>query len=110
MTAPEQRIEWWLISRGLFVRREYHLPDGGRLDMAGLSDTARPIGVEIKRTMKDWRRDTKWPRYLPFVRQLWIAFPENVLPSVIDLRLGVLAWREYDLLIVREARDLVCLH
>lgn len=110
MSTPEERIIWWLASRSLLVRREYHLPDGGRLDFAGLSHSDLPVGVEVKHSLRDWHRDIKWPRYLPFVRELWVAFPENIVPTVLDPRLGILAWNAYDLLRVRQAEPLKWSH
>lgn len=103
MAAPEQLIEWWLLTRQLLVRREFHLPDGGRLDLAGLKEGCRPVGVEVKRSLRDWHRDLKWPRYLPFCYELWVAFPEKIMPPLVDPRLGLLAWRDHTLLIVRPA-------
>lgn len=106
MSTPEERISWLLSSRGLMVRREYKLPDGGRLDLAGLSPEDKPVGVEVKRSLRDWHRDIKWPRYLPFVRELWVAFPENIVPTVLDQRVGILAWNDYSLLLIRQALTL----
>lgn len=102
----ETFIGWWMLTRELRPHTEYQLPDGSRLDVAGISDTAKPVGVEVKRTQKDFNRDVKWPRYLPFCSEFWFAVPEEIIPQTLDLRVGILAWRGPHLLIVRQAATL----
>ncbi len=68
------RLLW---RRGYAVIPEFTLPDGSRLDLAGLSRSGEIVAVEIKVSLADLRGDRKWPGYLDWCERFWFAVPQG---------------------------------
>lgn len=64
---------------------EFTLRTGRRMDLMGLDRRGRLVGVEIKRSLQDFRADRKWPEYLDYCDGFYFAvppgFPVEVLPG-----------------------------
>jgi hypothetical protein len=69
---------------------EYRLPNGQRLDVAAHTATRDLIGVEIKTSIRDLRRDLKWSDYLHWCRWFYFAVPITFPVIQLPLDVGVI--------------------
>ena len=73
------------IERGYGPLQEFILPNGQRLDVAGVSDAGAIAAVEIKVSLADLRGDRKWGFYLDYCDAFYFAippgFPEDAVPD-----------------------------
>ncbi|MGF1542952.1 MAG: DNA repair putative endonuclease MmcB [Parvularculaceae bacterium] len=64
---------------------EFHLPNGRRADLAGLSPKGEIAIAEVKSGVEDYAADAKWPDYLGFCDAFYFAvgpdFPRALLPD-----------------------------
>src|SRR5262249_56309164 len=74
---------------GYSVLLEMPLPDGRRADIFAVGGNGELIIVETKSSIEDWRVDQKWPDYLDWCDQLYVAvpvdFPQALIPEEIGL-------------------------
>ena len=74
---------------GHSVLLEMPLPDGRRADIFAVGRGGELIIVETKSSIEDWRVDQKWPDYLDWCDQLYVAvpvdFPQTLIPEEIGL-------------------------
>ncbi len=74
---------------GYSVLFELPLPDGRRADIFAIDRTGALVIVEVKSSIEDWRVDAKWPDYLDWCDQLYVAvpvdFPQSLIPEEIGL-------------------------
>lgn len=70
---------------GLAPLPEFSIPNGRRVDMAGLDQKGRLVIAEIKSCQADFDADDKWRDYLPFCDFFFFAvaehFPRDILPA-----------------------------
>src|SRR5258707_9167151 len=71
------------------VLLEVPLPDGRRADIFAVGRSGEITIVEVKSSIEDWRVDEKWPDYLDWCDQLYVAvpvdFPQALIPGEIGL-------------------------
>ena len=74
---------------GHSVLLELPLPDGRRADIFAVGRGGELVIVEVKSSIEDWRVDGKWPDYLDWCDQLYVAvpvdFPQSLIPGEIGL-------------------------
>lgn len=74
---------------GHSVLLELPLPDGRRADIFAIDRSGALVIVEVKSSIEDWRVDAKWPDYLDWCDQLYVAvpvdFPQSLIPEEIGL-------------------------
>lgn len=74
---------------GHSVLLELPLPDGRRADIFAVGRGGELVIVEVKSSIEDWRVDGKWPDYLDWCDQLYVAvpvdFPQALIPDEIGL-------------------------
>jgi hypothetical protein len=74
---------------GYSVLLEMPLPDGRRADIFAVGRTGDLVIVETKSSIEDWRVDEKWPDYLDWCDQLYVAvpvdFPQALIPDDVGL-------------------------
>jgi len=83
-------VQRWFLSHGIPSRTEYTLPNGRRLDVAGIGKTGYLAGVEIKLDARDLNRDLKWPVYLQFCKVFYFAVPVGFPLDIIPEKCGIL--------------------
>lgn len=68
---------------------EVPLPDGRRADIFAIGGGGELVIVEVKSSIEDWSVDQKWPDYLDWCDQLYVAvpidFPQELIPNEIGL-------------------------
>src|SRR5258708_36883165 len=71
------------------VLLEVPLPDGRRADIFAVGRSGEITIVEVKSSIEDWRVDIKWPDYLGWCDQPYVAvplhFPQALIPEGIGL-------------------------
>ncbi|HVT25263.1 MAG TPA: MmcB family DNA repair protein [Rhizomicrobium sp.] len=77
-------------SHGLTPKREFVLPNGKRIDLVAFGKTGNIAGVEVKRDVRDFNRDVKWPTYLPFCKVFYFAVPQGFPRDIIPEKLGLI--------------------
>src|SRR5260370_42222409 len=80
---------------GYSVLSEMPLPDGRRADIFAVGATGELIIVETKSSIEDWRVDEKWPEYLDWCDQLYIAVPVDFPQALIPEELGLIVADAY---------------
>lgn len=92
LTARDMRaaVAALFLSHGLQPRFEYTLPSRRRLDVAAIGRTGRCVGVEIKVSRRDLRRDEKWREYIPYVDLLYFAVPPWIPAAEVPRPAGVI--------------------
>ncbi len=74
---------------GHSVLLEMPLPDGRRADKFAVGRGGELVIVETKSSIEDWRVDDKWPDYLDWCDQLYVAipvdFPQELIPEEVGL-------------------------
>jgi len=73
-----------LVDMGYQVIREFKLPSGRRVDVAGLDASGKFVVVEVKSSPADFLSDRKWQDYLLYCDRFYFSvnaeFPKDILP------------------------------
>lgn len=80
---------------GHSVLLELPLPDGRRADIFAVGRGGEFVIVEVKSSIEDWRVDEKWPDYLGWCDQLYVAVPVDFPPSLIPEEIGLIVADSY---------------
>jgi hypothetical protein len=80
---------------GLSVLLELPLPDGRRADIFAIGRGGELVIVEVKSSIEDWRVDGKWPDYLDWCDQLYVAVPVDFPQSLIPAEIGLIVADAY---------------
>lgn len=96
------------VQRCLYARRyatltEFTLPDGARLDVAGLGPSGDVLAVEIKVSLADLRGDKKWPFYLDYCERFYFAVPVGFNLDAVPEAPGLIVADRYGAEIIRES-------
>src|SRR4029077_13624129 len=75
---------------GHSVLLEMPLPDGRRADIFAVSRGGEITIVEVKSSIEDWRVDEKWPDYLDWCDQLYVAVPVDLPQMLIPGEIGLI--------------------
>ncbi|MFE8700981.1 MmcB family DNA repair protein [Cytobacillus sp. FJAT-54145] len=62
----QQQAMRYLLHEGYVVMEEVTLPNGRRVDVAGINEEGEIVFIEVKHTKVDFDRDQKWEGYLPY--------------------------------------------
>lgn len=85
----------WLFRQGYIVASEVELPNKHIADIAAVKD-GHVVIVEVKVSNKDFKRDDKWPEYLPYCNEIYFLFDfyiEEPPPT------GILRVNEHDAIV-----------
>ena len=88
---------------GHSVLLELPLPDGRRADIFAVGRGGELVIVEVKSSIEDWRVDEKWPDYLDWCDQLYVAVPVDFPQSLIPEEIGLIVADAYGGEILRPA-------
>src|SRR5262249_61692745 len=80
---------------GYSVLLEMPLPDGRRADIFAVGGNGELIIVETKSSVEDWRVDEKWPDYLDWCDQLYVAVPVDFPQALIPPEIGLIVADAY---------------
>ncbi|MDP1752289.1 MAG: MmcB family DNA repair protein [Reyranella sp.] len=80
---------------GHSVLLELPLPDGRRADIFAVGRGGELVIVEVKSSIEDWRVDGKWPDYLDWCDQLYVAVPVDFPQSLIPEETGLIVADAY---------------
>jgi len=80
---------------GHSVLLEVPLPDGRRADILAIGRTGELAIVEVKSSIEDWRVDAKWPDYLDWCDQLFVAVPIDFPQALIPVEVGLIVADAY---------------
>ena len=80
---------------GRSVLRELPLPDGRRADIMAIAGSGELTIVEVKSSIEDWRVDQKWPDYLDWCDQLYVAVPVDFPQALIPEKIGLIVADAY---------------
>jgi hypothetical protein len=80
---------------GHSVLLEMPLPDGRRADIFAVGRSGELIIVETKSSIEDWRIDQKWPDYLDWCDQLYVAIPTDFPQALIPQEVGLIVADAY---------------
>ncbi len=80
---------------GHSVLLEVPLPDGRRADIVAVSRAGELAIVEVKSSIDDWRVDAKWPDYLGWCDQLFVAVPIDFPQALIPMEVGLIVADAY---------------
>lgn len=80
---------------GHSVLLELPLPDGRRADIFAVGRGGELVIVEVKSSIEDWRVDGKWPDYLDWCDQLYVAVPVDFPQSLIPAEIGLIVADAY---------------
>ena len=80
---------------GHSVLLETPLPDGRRADVLAVGRGGEIIIVEVKSSIDDWRVDGKWPDYLDWCDQLYVAVPVDFPQALIPQEVGLIVADAY---------------
>src|SRR5229473_3573745 len=75
---------------GHSVLLEVPLPDGRRADIFAVGRGGEITIVEVKSSIEDWRVDIKWPDYLDWCDQLYVAVPVDFPQALIPVEIGLI--------------------
>lgn len=87
---------------GHSVLLEVPLPDGRRADIFAIGRTGELAIVEVKSSIEDWRVDAKWPDYLDWCDQLFVAVPIDFPQALIPVEIGLIVADAYGGEILRQ--------
>ena len=87
---------------GHSVLLEVPLPDGRRADILAIGRAGELAIVEVKSSIEDWRVDAKWPDYLGWCDQLFVAVPVDFPQALIPVEIGLIVADAYGGEILRE--------
>lgn len=88
---------------GHSVLFEVPLPDGRRADILAIGRAGELAIVEVKSSIEDWRVDGKWPDYLGWCDQLFVAVPIDFPQALIPAEVGLIVADAYGGEILRAA-------
>ena len=80
---------------GYSVVLELPLPDGRRADIFAVGRAGELVIVEVKSSIEDWRVDGKWPDYLDWCDQLYVAIPVDFPRALIPDEIGLIVADAY---------------
>ncbi len=80
---------------GLRTLTEMRLASGRRVDAIGLDERGRFAIVEVKSGLADLRADAKWPDYLPFCDQFYLAVAPGFPLAAVPEEAGVIVADRY---------------
>ena len=80
---------------GHSVLIEVPLPDGRRADIFAVGRGGEITIVEVKSSIEDWRVDIKWPDYLDWCDQLYVAVPVDFPQALIPAEIGLIVADSY---------------
>ena len=80
---------------GYSVLLEFPLPDGRRADIFAVGRAGELVIVEVKSSIEDWRVDGKWPDYLDWCDQLYVAVPVDFPQALIPVEIGLIVADAY---------------
>ena len=80
---------------GYSVLPEFPLPDGRRADIFAVGRAGELVIVEVKSSIEDWRVDGKWPDYLDWCDQLYVAVPVDFTQALIPGEIGLIVADAY---------------
>ena len=80
---------------GHSVLLELPLPDGRRADIFAVGRAGELVIVEVKSSIEDWRVDGKWPDYLDWCDQLYVAIPVDFPRALIPDEIGLIVADAY---------------
>ncbi|MGD9884991.1 MAG: MmcB family DNA repair protein [Reyranella sp.] len=80
---------------GHSVLLEVPLPDGRRADVFAIGHLGELVIVEVKSSIEDWRVDAKWPDYLAWCDQLFVAVPIDFPQALIPVEVGLIVADAY---------------
>ncbi len=86
---------------GYSVLLEMPLPDGRRADIFAVGRGGEIVIVETKSSVEDWRVDEKWPDYLDWCEQLYVAVPIDFPQALIPGELGLIVADAYGAEVLR---------
>ena len=87
---------------GHSVLLEVPLPDGRRADIVAIARAGELAIVEVKSSIEDWRVDGKWPDYLGWCDQLFVAVPVDFPQALIPVEIGLIVADAYGGEILRQ--------
>ncbi|MBX9944812.1 MAG: MmcB family DNA repair protein [Reyranella sp.] len=87
---------------GRAVLLELPLPDGRRADIFAIGRDGELTIVEVKSSIEDWRVDAKWPDYLDWCDQLYVAVPVDFPQALIPAEIGLIVADAYGGEIMRQ--------
>ncbi|MFO1086479.1 MAG: MmcB family DNA repair protein [Reyranellaceae bacterium] len=87
---------------GHSVLLEVPLPDGRRADIFAVGRAGELVIVEVKSSIEDWRVDGKWPDYLGWCDQLYVAVPIDFPQALIPAEVGLIVADPYGGEILRQ--------
>ncbi|HYM16981.1 MAG TPA: MmcB family DNA repair protein [Micropepsaceae bacterium] len=93
-----------LISEGMSPLIEFSLPNGRRMDVAGLGNDGAIVGVEIKVSLADLSADDKWPDYLPYCDLFYFAVPPEFPHERVPASSGLMVADRFGGSILRPAK------
>jgi len=93
-----------LLAEGLSPLVEFSLPNGRRMDVAGLSGDGTFVGVEIKVSLADLSADDKWPDYLPYCDLFYFAVPPEFPKERVPTSSGLIVADRFGGAILRPAK------
>lgn len=99
-----------LMEMGFACLTEFRLRNGRRADVAGLDRKGRIVIVEIKRSLQDFRSDSKWPEYLDYCDSFYFATPKEFPHEVLPEDHGLILADRFGAAVVRPAARLAPLH
>ncbi|MED1865808.1 MmcB family DNA repair protein [Fictibacillus nanhaiensis] len=68
----------WLYQRGYSCVSELSLSNGKRVDVIGFNDVGNIIAIEVKVSLNDFLRDTKWERYLDYCDEFYFVLADEL--------------------------------
>jgi len=89
---------------------EFTLRSGRRADIAAIDRSGSITIVEIKRSLADFRSDSKWPEYLEYCDAFFFAVPVEFPQTVLPEEIGLLVADRYGAEIIRPALQTGGLH
>jgi hypothetical protein len=93
-----------LLAEGLSPLVEFSLPNGRRMDVAGLGNDGTLVGVEIKVSLADLSADDKWPDYLPYCDLFYFAVPPEFPKERVSSGSGLIVADRFGGAILRPAK------
>ena len=94
-----------LADLGYGALTEFRLRSGRRMDVLGLDRRGRILGVELKRSLEDFRSDRKWQDYLAYCDRFYFAVPAGFPQEVLPPEPGLMVADPYGAEIVRAAAE-----
>ncbi len=79
----QEATTYYFVKKMYSVHAEFGVERWGRrrLDLLCMNYKGELVGVEIKSCLADYRADSKFHLYLPYVNKLYFCFPPSVVES-----------------------------